>query len=414
MPITTTGSSFKPIQLVYSAPNFATGLTDITANIHVNGVAKGTLAMTALDPAAAPGVYTYTITSAQQLAWSVVSGASLTAFMSSASRGGKVEYKVSLTTNSDDDIAEGITSARAEISSVQATINNVNNAVQGPNGVAVINAGVNAVQATVNNINNSAQSGVSGFAAIMAAIQGVQSQVSSISNNTFFSAYVPAGGLVKPTSGSQTYRIPLNVQNDSGVLVDPVSNSISCSIASASGADLGSLMVGYSGGSAPAVRDAVGNYHIDVNLTPSEAEQGVVFSFNYSIGSTPFLKKAAATILNNIQDDGYAQQATAAATLALLQSSNVDQIIPLLTGANGLANINANATTTNTNVLASTALLQDATVGLAAANTLQLAIQTAVSNAMAAIGLVQGSGFNTTTDALAAISQRVYTGGSAS
>ena len=326
--------SLRTENFYYQAKNNTTGLTDVTANIWRNGASVATaVALTEQSSSLAPGVYVLALTAAM-----------LTGY------GGAGQYEVVI--NSASKSAEAIASRYISVANTDD-----------------LDAHLTTQDTTLSAIKSDVEDSTNGLAAIKTAINAIATQVSSIQNNTSFEAYIPSGGFVVPQSGSQVYRIPINIQNEHGSIADADSNSITVTLANVSGTDRGSLMTGYSAGSAPAVRDAAGKYHIDVTLTPSTALEELLFNFAYTISAAPYSKQRGVTILNNVQADGFALQST-------------------------LLSVQTTAGDTNTKITDVQTKVNDATIGLAALQALSSGIQ--------------GTGFVGSTDALHPLATFIY------
>lgn len=459
--------ALKKVRIIYSAKNFTTGLSDVKANIYINQVAKAVgvsaVALTELDATNAPGLYYAEILPATLAGYGAVAGDALEARINSASFSAPAAYKETLSGISTDDIDAKLgtpagASVSADIASIKSELDTVNtNAAaikadveDATNGLPAIKTAVNGVQTTASAIKADVEDATNGLAAIKTAVTALSSQVSSIQNNTNFEAFVPQN-LVKPTSGSTTFRVVMNVQNEHGSVADPDSNAITVSLTNSAGTDRSSMLVGVSGTTAPAVRDAAGKYHIDVTVASGSTEEELVFGFDYTISAAAYSKRRVGLVTNNVQADGFAQQTTllAVQTTATdtntrvtdIQSkvndttiglSNIESLVfaakaDLENGTFGLAQLQAllaNGTyglSALQSILANgtyglsalQSILANGTYGLAAANTLQNTINTNTLANGTNLGLIEGSGFATLTDSLAAISARVYTGGRA-
>jgi hypothetical protein len=393
----------KQLRFLYQAKNNATGLTDVKAQVYLNGVAKAvngsSIVGTELDATNSPGVYEIILTAAMLTAYGVVAGsyAALEVKVDSATKSAETIFRQELTVANIDDIDTKIGS---------------------PVGASV-SADIAAVKSDTAAIKVDLESGTSSLATILAAINQIKA-------NAGFAVPVPAT-LVKPASGSNTYRIPVTLYNESNALVDADTNSIAVSLVNQSGADRSSYLTGASGTSAPMVRDSLGQYHIDIAIPSTAAQEELLFNFAYSIGSVATARRTVTEIITDVNADGFALQTTLVAT-----QTTVNAINALITDpTNGLANIESQISNGTYGLSAlqtlSTAiqsLLTNGTYGLSAINTAVGAVNTTLANATYGLSALQvqgaasqGTGFVSSTDSLHAISlylsANVYSGGRA-
>lgn len=364
----------KPIRILYQAKNNTTGLADVKAQCYFNGVAKAVgasaLALSELDATNAPGLYELLISAATLTSWGAASGQTNTVegYISSTSLPAKAPFREEVTVSNADDLEAHLVSQDTAIA---------------------------AVKSDTSAIKTDLESGAYSLATILSAVQAIQ-------NNAGFSIPVPAT-MLKPSTGSNSYRIPLTIYNERNLLLDPDTNSIVVTLVNQAGADRSSYLAGVSGTSAPAVRDSLGQYHIDVAIPSTASQEELIFGFAYAIGGAATARRAVSEIITDVQADGFALQST-------------------------LLSVQTTTSSTNTTVL-------DSTFGLAAANTLQGLIKTQtdkiadanfglsalkaaiVANGTEVTGNVEGTGFVSATDSLHAISNflssNVFSGGRA-
>jgi hypothetical protein len=387
--------AFKPITIIYNSKNYRTGLTDVVGEVYYNqaavAVGGSAIAFTELDATNAPGTYYAVISGANQTTYSAANGGIISVYVNSVTAPAAAEFKQIVTSESTDDLA-------ASLATLQTTAN-------------TISTNVSTILTDVGVIESDVTDATIGLAAIKTAINNLSSQVSSVQNNTSFVCLIPENGFVLPVSGSVVYQIPINVCNASGSVADPDSNTITISLVNVSGTDEGSILTGYVApvfpatvGTAPAVRVGTGQYYIDLTLPSTFTPQELIFSFAYTISSSPYNFQRGALIVTNVQADGFALQSTLLAVQTTV--NDVDTVVnngtyglaaleALLTnGTFGLSAIETTATANNT-------LLTNATYGLSALNTSLVAIE--------------GSGFSSTTNSLTAISTyltaNLYAGG---
>jgi len=398
--------ALKSIRILYSARNFQTGLTDVKAQIYVDQIAKAigasSITLAELDPTNAPGIYYAVITAAMLVTYGSIAGSSFSAYVNSASKSAPTEYKEIVTGISNDDLDAHLTTQDGVLSTLSTNVSAVKSDLEtGPNSLATITA----------------------------AIAAVQSAVSAVQNNTNFSASIPEP-IVRPGSGSNTYRIPIRIFDSAGHMADADSNSVVVSVSDQAGVDRGALLTGYSGGSAPAIRGSKGVYYIDMAISSAAVLEGINFTFTYAVASVAYNQGRAGQIVTDVQADGFALQTTLLAVQTTvndadavvnnatygLPAANVLQtaIQTLLNnGTYGLSALQSLLANGTYGLSALQAILANGTYGLQAANTLQNTISTNVNSANSALGLIEGTGFATATDSLAQISSRVYSGGRA-
>jgi hypothetical protein len=352
----------KNLRFEYQAKNNTTGLTDVKAQVYLNGVAKAVggsaITLTEVSATNAPGLYELLISAATLTAWGVATGQTntISGLIDSATKPASAPFREEVTVANADDNSLDIAAVKSDTAAIKTDL----------------------------------ESGVSSLANILAAVQTIQ-------NNAGFAVPVPAE-ITRPGSGSNVYRIPVTIYNSSNSLIDPDSNSIVVTLANSAGADRGTYLTGYSAGSAPMVRDSLGQYHIDLTLTSSATIEELIFTFSYAVGGAATARKSTTEVITDVASDGFALQSTLLSTQTTVND-------------------------TNTRVQDIQAKVNDGTYGLAAANTLQGLIKTQTDKiGDGTIGLaalksmldaIEGSGFATLTDSLTAISARIYTGGKA-
>lgn len=337
----------KALRFLYQAKNSQTGLTDVKAQVYLNGVAKAVAGaaiaavanangskVTELDPTNAPGIYEVLLTAADLTAWGVTQTAAayLEVEIDSASKSAPAPFRQQVTLADLDDIDVKL----------------------GTPAGASISADIAAVKSDTSAIKVDLETGPANLANILAAIQAVQ-------NNAGFAIPVPSQMTI-PASGSNLYRIPITIYDTNNDLVDPDSNSIVVGLVNQAGTDRGGFLVGSSGGpplTVLATRDSLGQYHVDVSIPSTEVEEELLFSFNYAIGGKATARRATTVTLTEASTAGLALQST----LLLVKAD-----------------------------------IEDASTGL-------IPIKAAVDAIQADITTnVEGAGFSNTTDSLAAMS----------
>lgn len=381
--------ALKTEYFYYTSRNNQTGLADITANIHRNGVqVAASVGLTEVSSVNQPGVYVLTLLPATLSGYG---GAGFyEVFINSASKPAPaVAAKWILANDDDDNYALGQT----------------------------IDTKVTDVQTKVND-------GTYGLAAIKTLIDSLQSTVNGIQNNTNFSAGVLPQS-IKPGAGSNLYRIPINVYDNAGNMEDPDSLVVAVSITNEAGVDRTSYLSGYVSGPVNATRDAVGQYRIDYSIPSSAPNETLVFKFEYAENSLNKVHTRSSEVVLEAQSSGFALETTA--QLILTDTSDMKpRVSDIQTKINdatyGLAALKILIDVIDTNVDDIEALLNNGTFGLAALNTAigTRASQTSVNAIQADVDALQvdtadikGVGFATGTDSLKQLSDRLYYGGRA-
>jgi hypothetical protein len=364
----------KQVRFLYQAKNLATGLADVKAQIYVNGIAKavGASAIVGveIDATNSPGFYEVVLSAANLTSWGV-----------SSSQYNVIEAKVnSVTSPAPAGFRQELTIASADDLDTHLTTQDV---------------AISAVKTDTAAIKIDLESGASSLATILLAVQAIQ-------NNAGFAVPIPSQ-LLKPASGSNSYRIPVSIYNEKNNLIDPDTNSIVVTLVNQAGADRGSYMTGYAAGTAPMVKDSTGQYHIDLAIPSTANQEELIFSFAYAVGGLATARKAVTEIITDVQADGFALQLT----LLDVQTRTTDIQTKVNDATSGLvaANVIQSAIKTQTDKIG------DATIGLSA-------IKTAVNSILTEVqSNVEGTGFATATDSLHALSQfliaNLYVGGKA-
>ena len=302
--------AFKPMIFDYQSKALTTGLADVKAQVYKNTLGTrvaSNVALVELDATNAPGNYTLSISGANLSTWGFANGDTLIAVIDSASKPAQSAVKSVVTSISTDDLDAHLTTQDSSLSSISSSVSTVNS--------------------NVLTVKSDVEDATTGLAAIKTAINSLSAQVLTIQNTVLFSASVPE--LVKPSSGSTLYRVPIRIYDEKGNMADPDSNAISVTLYNTSGVDRGAILTGYSAGSAPAVRVSQGVYQIDLSLPAGATEEELVFSFLYARSSVSFNQARSGTVLNNVQADGFAQQSTLLSVQSSLSSvgTNVSQVL---------------------------------------------------------------------------------------
>lgn len=325
-------ASQKPLRILYQAKNNTTGLTDVKAQVYLNGVAKAVggsaIVLSEVDSVNSPGLYELLILAATLTTWGVAAGSynCIEGYIDSVSHSAKAPFREELTVANTDDIDSKLGSPAG--ASVSADIAAIKSELGTPAGASV-SADIAAVKADTAAIKVDVESAASSLPNILAAVQAIQ-------NNAGFAIPVPAQVIIPP-SGSNTYKIPLTIYNEKNQLVDPDSSSIIVGLVNYAGVDRGSYLTGSSGSPATvaATRDSLGQYHVDVVIPSSAPQEELIFTFSYAIGGAATARKAVTVAVTDVNADGFALQTTLLATQTTVNSIQSE----VTDGSSGLAAI---------------------------------------------------------------------------
>ena len=369
----------KPIRVLYQSKNSTTGLSDVKAQVYLNGVAKAVgasaIALTELDSTNSPGLYELYIPASTLTSWGVASGQTneVEGYINSASKPSYAPFREEITVaNTDDVIAQLGTPAGASVSA----------------DIAAVKVDTAAIKADL-------ETGSSSLATILSNIQSLQN--ASIGNGVGF--VLPQ--MLIPASGTNTYLIPITIQNDVGALVDPTSSIVTVGVKNAAGTDRGSYLTGSSGTPATvsATRTSTGQYTATVVLATTAPEEELIFSFAYTIGTNAMVRYGVSQVLVDGGAAGYALQTTLLNTQTAVNAIKAD----VESGTSGLGIIQGLLANGTYGLSALQGLLANGTYGLNAINTNELA--------------TQGTGFTTGTDDLHSLStyirNNIFSGGRA-
>jgi hypothetical protein len=385
--------ALKTERVLYTAKNFDTSLTDVTANIRRNGSSVATaVALTHV----ANGVYQLVISPATLSGYG---GAGYYDFyINSASKSAPAVAARWIIANDEDDI-------EAHLAGIESKVD-------------IIDTNIDSVKITVEDTNTKVNSGTYGLAALKALIDTVQSTVSNISNVTRQNIAMPSQVVTDDTVPTR-YRIPMRIYNNSGNLEDPDSNAISVSIQDESGNDRTSYIVGFVSGPVNATRTGAGVYYVDIDIPANADLEQLNFFFSYLENTLPLSAVRTTSVVSNASISGFALQST-----LLSVETDVNDIQAKVNSASfGLSAlkdlidiVDGNVDLIKTDTTGILAELANGTYGLGA---LKTALDLKASQAsVTAITTnlddnVKGSGFSNATDSLTQISSRVYFGGNA-
>lgn len=385
--------SLKTERFLYTARNFDTTLTDVTANIRRNGSSVATgVALTHV----ANGVY--------QL---VLSPATLTGY------GGSGYYDVYI-----DSVSKTAPAVAAKWILVNDADDLESHLATLEGKIDIIDTNVDSIKTTVEDTNTKVSSGTFGLAALKVLIDAVQSTVSNISNVTRQNIAMPVQ-MVTDDTDPTLYRIPIRIFDNAGNLEDPDSNAIAVSIQDESGNDKTSYIVGYVSGPVNAQRTAEGVYYVDISIPANSDKEQLNFFFNYSENSIALSAVRTTNVVSNVEDSGFALQST----LLSVETDVNDIQAKVNDAAYGLSALKDLIDIVDGNVdlikLDTTGILAELASGTYGLSAIKTALDTKASQtSVTAITTnldnnVKGSGFNAASDSLKQISDRTYFGGGA-
>lgn len=401
--------ALKTQYLYYTARNFATGLTDVKAQlVDRNGTQVATdLLFSEVDSVNSPGLYSLSISPATLTGWGGAGTYMAYINSDSANQNAPAVVKFVVTVNDTDDLSLQVASVDTKIDTLQTSVN-------------TLQTDVTSIKATVESTNGVITDPTDGNANIRALVESAINAISSVQNNTRFVAVIPSELVsLESGSGNNRYRVPIRLYDTSGNLEDPDTNQIQVSIANETGVDRTNLIVGFTAGPVDATRVSVGNYYVDLDIPDNASLEQLVFNFDYSEGGTPLSAVRTAVVVKELSAGGLALQSTLLDVLTDTadMQPRVQAIETLVTDpVVGLANLKALIDVIDGVVDSNNGELTNVTYGLSALKTILDGKASQVSvDAITTIlnSDVKGTGFNNTTDSLAAISTKVFYGGQA-
>lgn len=379
-------------RFVYTARNFATGLTDVTAKIRRNGIQVATgVALTEV------GNGRYEL---------VISVVNLGIY------GGAGFYDIYINS------AGALTSAPA----VASRLVTVNDEDELETHLGVIEGKVDTANTNVSSIKSTVEDAGYGLANLKSLIDSLQSSINSVQNNTNFVAPIPMP-MYEDNDGATLYRIPIRLYDSIGNMED-ADGDITVSVANSAGTARNGLLVGSVAGAAVAatkVAATTGEYFIDVSIPTSATHEQINFVFAYAEGGLPVSQVRTSQIESSINESGVAIETTSQAILT--KTSDIQTVIN--NASYGLANLKAlidvvdgvvdSVKVDSASIVAS---LANGTNGLAALKAAIEANTSTGSSESAAITTnlndnIKGPGFDAGADSLHQLSLRLYTGGGA-
>ena len=398
---------FKTTRILYTAKNFETGLTDISANIELNGVSVATgVALAEIDAINFPGRYELVLTPVQITTYG---GAGTYSFaINSATKNAPATAKIEIKEYDTDDLHLENVAIEAKVDTAIADI-------------GTLQTDVTSVKGTVEDTNTKVSDGTSGLAALKALIDSVQSGVTSIQNTTR-TVVTLLPQMPKPATGISTFRVDVLIYNTSGGLEDPDADNITLTLQNAAGLDRGNLIKGNVSGAfvIPAGQKiGVGKYFFEIEIAATTTEESLNLFVDYLEAAVALQASRATVIVPDVQSSGFALETTAQDILtdtAAMQPQVADIQSQVNHASYGLSVLKSALDAIDTIVADNQLKLNDAGFGLSAlaAAITSKSSQVSVDNiGTDIVNNVKGAGFSNTTDSLKAISDRMFTGGQA-
>lgn len=397
--------AIKTQYVVYSARNFSIGLTDVTANVFKdNGtvaVATG-LALSEINSTDAPGRYLLTLTPTQINAFGGVGTYIIR--INSASKDAEATTKLIITVNDNDDLSAQISTLSGDVAVIDGKVD-------------ALQTDLTSVKGTVESTNTEVLDPTSGLAALKALIDTANAGITSIQQTTRTVVGFPVE-LITPATGSKIYKVLINIYNTQGSLEDPDTNAVQVSLRNSAGLDRANLFTGGTTSPKAATRLGQGRYEIELTIPAGTAKEQINMLVNYTENAVPLEAVRTSNIVDEVQATGLAQQTTVQAILddtSVMQPQVADIQSKINDATFGLAALKAaldaidTLVTSNNNVLLSGTIGNQAIIDAIATK----ASQVSLDNLIADVGLVKGTGFDTATDSLKAMSDRMFTGGGA-
>jgi hypothetical protein len=396
--------AFKTERILYTAKNFRTGLTDVTANIERNGTSVATgVALSEIDAINFPGVYELVLSPAQITTFGGIGLYSF--YINSSSRNAPAVTKKYINQDDTDDLRTGQLTIEGKVDQALTEIGDLDTLLS-------------SVDTITTDTNNKVNDGTFGLSALKALIDSVQSGVTSIQNNTRTVVAFPVQ-LIRLAGSTKTYEVLVNIYNTSGSLEDPDSDIVTATLTDESGNDRGNLISGNASGPINITKLGTGRYKFDIEIAPSTSLEQLVLKIDYTENSIPLQAVRTSEIIADVQAGGLALESTSQEILtdtADMQPRVLDIQSAINSATFGLSAIKSAIDIIDGVVDSNNSILSDPGFGnQALQNEIQSrASQTSVDNIANDISTnVKGAGFDSATDSLKAISDKTFTGGQA-
>ena len=392
-------------RVIYLARNATTGLTNVTAQVRRNGAfVLGTDTTPLPLVEVGNGRYELVLSAAQL---NSAGGAGYFDFyINSATRNAPAVLGFYITEANEDDLAAKQIVIEGKIDALQVD-------------VTALVADVTSIKTTVEDTNTEVNSGTHGLVEIKNVVDALQTSIGQIQNNTRFTSTLPVE-LVKPSSGTNSYRIWSALFDSAGNLEDPDADTITVSVQDEQGNNRNDYLVGSVGSAAvDMTKDSTGIYRIDLAIPDTAPEEQLIFFFNYDENSTSLTQVRTTNVKAEVNASGLALETTSQSIKTTVETM-APQVADIQTKINdasiGLAAIKNQTNAIEVIVQANSDLLTDGTNGLAAlkADIATRASQTSVDAIDTKIDDdIKGTGFDQAEDTLHQISGRVFFGGKA-
>jgi hypothetical protein len=391
--------ALKNERIIYVARNNQAGLADVTADIRRNGVSVAT--SVALSDIGS-GRYELLLTPAALTGYG--GSGYYDFYINSASKDAPATAARWILANDNDDLETHLGIIETKIDTVDTEIGNM----QGD---------VTSIKSTVEDSNTRINDPSHGLVNLKTLIDAVQSGVTNISNVTRFSAPIPSQ-LIKIDNSTKTYKIPVYLYDNNGNMENPDASQIQLEITDESGNVRDSFINGFTAQPHYITNTGTGEFYFTLSIPDTAAEEQLNLKFTYAEGGVTLVQSATTEIVPQVQATGFALETTAqdilADTAAMQpQVADIQSVVNNVTY--GLAALKTLIDTINSNTDGVESELANATYGLSALRTqLDLkASQSSVNSLSSSVTSAKGAGFVEAEDSLEAISERIYTGGTA-
>jgi hypothetical protein len=384
--------ALKNHRILYTAKNFTTGLSDVTAIIRRDGVQVAS-GVSLAD--IGNGEYELLLTPALITTYG---GAGYYDFwINSAFKNAPAPAGRWITVNDNDDLEIHLVTIETKIDTIDSNVDQVL-------------LDTTSIKTTVEDSNTKINDPAIGLSNLKTLIDNATQIVSNISNVTRFNAPLPKP-LIRKESGTKTYKIPVYLYDNNGDMEDPNANEIQVAIEDESGNSRDSLITGFSAQPHYINRDAQGQYNFELTIPDNAALEQLNFKFEYTEGIAPndktLIQGATTEIIQEAAASGLALETTSQEILtdtADMQPRVLDIQTKINDATYGLSAIKALIDIVNTNTDGVEGELTNATYGLAAIRT-QLDLKASQSS----INVMQSD----VTDIKTSIDTLLYTGGRA-
>lgn len=389
----------KTEYLVYSAKNYTTGLTDVTATIFKDGsdipVATG-IALDELNSTDAPGRYKLTLSPSQINSFGGVGDFKI--LIDSTSRRAPATASLKIKQNDNDDLAALITTVSGKIDILETKID-------------AIQSDLTTVKTKVESTNDALLTGPNALQTIKGLVETALSGITSMRQATRTVVAFPAQ-LITPPTGLERYTIPINIHNTDGALEDPDGPNVYAELRNAAGLDRSNYLKGFTSGPFNATRLDTGKYKVELEIPAGAAKEQLNLIVSYTENTVPMEAVRTANIVSSVDASGLAQQVTAQAILddtSVMQPQVATMLSELQSATYGLAILKNSLNTIDSTMNSLDSIVNSNTIGNQAIidAIATKASQASVNNISASVDSIKGVGYNEATDSLKSISDKI-------